>query len=655
MKKLYYLLLFCFLESFSHTIVAQSIDFPQWKEKGEIANLSSPFVGMPAEGMLHEVYVDIVPEDAAEPTVYETTHRIIRLRDESVIDRHNKGYISVYNKEALQEIKVRVIHSDGTVINVPEESFRFIENFENHGPFFIYAVDGLSPGSEIETFYTLKMPEYYFGRHFFQYDYPVQESRIVIRSPKNYKFVAKGYNGFDSFRSTEKDGFLYIAGQTHNIMPLDEERYALYSHSRVRVDHRLASVINGDEENPAFSWIELAGIKRMHLLDNYTSVKEDVKKLIKTQKWNKLKTTAQKIIAAEEFVKSQLRLLDSNEPELSDVKTVLKTKTANRDGAIKLLIYALEQMAIKYSVVFTSPKSNPLPDPDFPFWQAISDAVLYFPTEKKFLDPLDIIFRFGLISDAYIGSYGLFVPDYDPVSLQATAPVIKLLDPTYFPVSENNLDAEVVLNLEEGTASITHRQEYTAYRAQQLRPIYSFVGEEEKAELNKQIFTGMINGAEVKNVQVENTGLTADVQMKPFRISADLSSNGLLEQAGENFIFSLGQVIGPQVEMYQEKDRQCDIAMAHPVRYNRHITVHIPDGYSVKTIDGAVLDKKVKIGDDIAMQFLSGYNQQEDRIVFDLLEEYRNTNLSRMRIEEFRSVINASADYNKAVIIFQKK
>ncbi|MEI9957560.1 MAG: hypothetical protein WDM90_14975 [Ferruginibacter sp.] len=52
---------------------------------------------------------------------------------------------------------------------------------------------------------------------------------------------------------------------------------------------------------------------------------------------------------------------------------------------------------------------------------------------------------------------------------------------------------------------------------------------------------------------------------KPLTIEADITTADLLEVAGKKILVKLGEVIGPQEEMYQEKARQL------PLQWNIHM------------------------------------------------------------------------------------
>ncbi len=67
-----------------------------------------------------------------------------------------------------------------------------------------------------------------------------------------------------------------------------------------------------------------------------------------------------------------------------------------------------------------------------------------------------------------------------------------------------------------------------------------------------------------------------------------------LEKAGNKILVKIGEIIGPQVEMYQEKPRQFDMDVNYPHTLDRTIEFTIPDGYKVKNLNDLVINKVYK-------------------------------------------------------------
>jgi len=123
-----------------------------------------------------------------------------------------------------------------------------------------------------------------------------------------------------------------------------------------------------------------------------------------------------------------------------------------------------------------------------------------------------------------------------------------------------------------------------------------------------------------------------------------------LDKAGKNYLFRIGKLIGPQVEMYQEKKRQSPVELEFPHQYKRKIEVEIPNGYEVKGLES--LDFSIK--PDRSMGFTSTYSMRGNRLVVEVTEYYKEVRYPLEKFEDFRKVINAAADFNKIVLVLEK-
>ena len=129
-----------------------------------------------------------------------------------------------------------------------------------------------------------------------------------------------------------------------------------------------------------------------------------------------------------------------------------------------------------------------------------------------------------------------------------------------------------------------------------------------------------------------------------------------MEDAGDSYIFEVGKVIGTQSELYQETKRVNPIEMQYPNQYDYRITITIPEGYDVEGMNTLVIDKSYKseTGDKIC-KFESNYERDGNQLVITIQEYYRSNEYDLNRYEEFRNVINAASDFNKAAILLKSK
>ena len=121
-------------------------------------------------------------------------------------------------------------------------------------------------------------------------------------------------------------------------------------------------------------------------------------------------------------------------------------------------------------------------------------------------------------------------------------------------------------------------------------------------------------------------------------------------------MLKIGEIIGQQVEMYQEKERKLPIEIEYPHVLDRTIKFEIPKGYQVKNLND--LNINISYNDDKgaeSMSFVSSYTQEGNVVTIRVVENYKQTKYPITQINEFVKVINAAADFNKVVLVLEKK
>jgi len=80
---------------------------------------------------------------------------------------------------------------------------------------------------------------------------------------------------------------------------------------------------------------------------------------------------------------------------------------------------------------------------------------------------------------------------------------------------------------------------------------------------------------------------------------------------------------------------------------NRKIVFEIPGGYSVKNLDDINLSVVHKENDTVTMGFVSNYTKSGNTVTVNIYETYAKIYYPLEQFEDFKKVINASADFNK--------
>ena len=124
---------------------------------------------------------------------------------------------------------------------------------------------------------------------------------------------------------------------------------------------------------------------------------------------------------------------------------------------------------------------------------------------------------------------------------------------------------------------------------------------------------------------------------------------------GDQYLFKLGETIGRQMEMYQEGTRKLPLELDNCHGYYRYITVILPEGYSVANLDKLNMSFKVMQDGKEVTAFNSTYTLTGNVLQITNLEYYNTLSLPIDQYEAYKNVVNAAADFNKIVLVLDKK
>ncbi len=112
-------------------------------------------------------------------------------------------------------------------------------------------------------------------------------------------------------------------------------------------------------------------------------------------------------------------------------------------------------------------------------------------------------------------------------------------------------------------------------------------------------------------------------------------------------------MIGAQSEMYFERDRMFPVENDFNRSYLRVIEFDIPEGYICKNLEQLAMDVFME-GDDMrSCTFTSTVSQEENHVKVEITEYYSNIREPLTNYAAFAEVINAAADFNKVVLLFE--
>ena len=605
----------------------------------------------PCITLKEKVLIEYIIE-GEEVCEYETIHRKSLVLSDKGVEYFNRVYIPTNQTIDIVDIKARSISPTGIITNLDKTNIKEVENLEDKGAYKIFAMEGVEKGSVVELLYTLKQNVGSNGKYIFQEEFPVLQASFTLVSPESLLFNVKGYNCPFTMSDDTIEKKHIISYSIDSMPPLRNEKYASYLANKAKVEYAF-SFNSSSSTTPTNTWASAA----KSLYDAYYDENKDDDKLIKKQ-LKKLKldnmTELEKIRTIEIYLKDNITLKPIRGIRgIESIPFALKNKFTNEEGFTRLFCKFLQQEGINHQLGCTSERTKCKFDKDFMTWQYLYEYVIYFPNIDKYLSPTSSYLRLGMLPDEITNNDVLFLKILTLGSGFITAlPDIKTIPNTTMDKSSTNQIATIELDAANLLAKVHYRHELSGYEANYIQPFYDLLPEDKRNEFIENILKLMNSETKIVDFKLENTNHNESPFDKPFVIDGNIEVKNLIEKAGDNVIFKIGEVIGEQVEMYDEHKRENPIELEFAHNYKRDIRVKIPEGYVVKGTENITMNKVCSSG---AAGFVSSYKIENNVLIVTVDEYYRDVQLPIEQYEEFRKVINASADFNKLAVVFEKK
>jgi hypothetical protein len=631
--------------SYFHEMDADAkVTTPSAKEKTESAYY-----------VLNEVlYEYVYPPKGEGINLYYSHHVRVHLVDDKGVESFNTIDLPAFS-ESSYSIKARTILPDGTVKNLDKKNIREKVDEETGQKRKIFALEGLTPGAEIEYILAMQLGPQLQQRDYFQNAIPIRKAKFELISPKNLVFDTKGYNGFRKVQVDTPSGRVRrIVAEELDVPSLPDERYSNRQTYMPRIDYKFGR--NTDNAAGSAQTWEDYGRK---INANYTATAEDLKRLKNyledDKEYSKLTTDEEKIMWIENHLKTRLTVSkDVRGEDAEDVKYVLKNKVTSEGGMCLMHTYMYQAAGINHEIIYTSDRSKVLFDKDFVSSLNLSEVLIYFPDQDKYIKPDWVFYRYPLLPSDFQGTDALRCAKTEVGGVVMAVGEIHRM-PIQEPITNNHIIyADVSFNLEEGLANAKMKHEMFGVMASGYRPVFLLADKDQQKQVIKDLINVGSQNDKIENSSTANTSFADANKNNPLVISADVESSELLEKAGPDYIVHIGKVIGTQVEMYQDKERVTDINIDFLHHLKRYITVKIPKGYKVKNLNNLVID--IKQGPSGKRYgFLSSYTLEGDVLKIVADEWYCEILTPKSEFEQFRAVINAAADFEKATILLEKE
>lgn len=616
-----------------------------WTEKPQLHKLSSDESKASSVGILKKHIVEYISSIVSDPKRYETEHTITRVNDEKGIGTNNTVYIPMNGVKEVIDIKARTINSKGQVTFLNQDNIKEMKNVQEYGDFKIFAIEGVEKNSEIEVLYTVEKEFDIFGSETLQKDFKIKDVQFLFITGLLNSSI-KTYRTDVPFKDVVIDSVAGKLLQLKDVPAMVEEEYATPNANKIEVAFQCYP--NNQDYSQDMFWGNVAyNVGSKFFPKDITSQPTDDLALITEGKTEM--SIFEKASRVDNFIKTNFTIVKNNNEELTNLDYILKNRSASDYGILKAYGHYLKALQVPYEIVITSNRFQFKFDPDFFIPNMLRDFIIYLPTEQKYIAPDRIENRVGEAPFNLMGNYGLFIQENFDYYFKK----IVEEDPQYSRITRT-IDVTFLEDFEK--VSVEEYQEYTGHWSETNRAVLALSSEQGLKEFKDYLTGSGIEDKEIVEYAVENTDMNQLEYNKPFIVKSKMTSGSLLEDAGDNYIFEVGKVIGIQSELYQETKRVNPIEMQYPNQYDYTITVNIPEGYEVEGLSSLIIDKSYKseTGEKIC-KFESSYQLKDNTLEITVQEYYRSNEYDLNRYEEFRSVINASSDFNKASILFKQK
>jgi len=585
---------------------------------------------------------------------YYLEHKVLWLNSDDRIEEYTKVYLPIANDASQVVINVRIIKKTGEIIVLDKSRILRSEDDETGRDFNYFSIDDVEKGSIIEYYYVIKRrPKFQGAMVDIESDYDKQTVEFDLYAPSNLRFSFKSFNlettvkKIESFK--EKTHWKFLA---KDIKAVNKEEKAPYNATIGFIMYKL-------HENTANNAIITSyNNVAQNLFDFYYSTyskleKKLIHKFAKNFKFDDGLRDENKARIIDLFIKENIYISENDSENLTNV---LKTKTANETGVIKLYIALFEKFDVTHEMVLTSNRLQLKFDKDFEATNFLQEFLFYFPASKKYLSPSKFGTRFGFPPPYFMNNFGLFVTGYDINGKRKAFSEVKFIEGIPASLSSDEMLIEVNFNTKDLTKNrIALERKLNGYYAMNLHPFMNLI---QPNRINEVIDQYFVQNSDKNAKVLKREFINEDPSLfgvKPFVVKFDISSEYFVEKKGDKYLFKLGDLIGPQMEMQQEKKRILPLEAEFNRSYYRTIKIHIPEGYQISNLEDIIIKNSYTTKDKELFIFDSYYTLEGNVLTVTADEHYRETFVEPEIFEAYRTVINSAADFNKVTLVLEPK
>nr|WP_294938514.1 DUF3857 domain-containing protein [uncultured Flavobacterium sp.] len=581
-------------------------------------------------------------------------HEKVLVNTDDAIERNNRVYLPQSRNMSLVKNKVRVFLKNGKVITLDNKDIKEEVDEEKKIKYNYFAITGLEKEAVIEKVFIFEEEPNLDGTTIrVQEEYPVAKFSLELIYPEHLVFKAKSYNGLADAKADEEkyEKRTAITLNENDIVGLEKnEEYANRDSAlkifRYKLDENLANRSKNLYNYKSFASnffdrlhqpLEKKDIKAIEEFCKTINKSNDQQELI----WN-IEDKIKKTIAYSQYFENKATLTE-----------IIKSKQASQYDILKFYTAIFDHFKIENNVVLTSDRNGAPFDKEFESYENLHDLLFYFPGIQKYMTPTEIEYRIPLFPSQLGNNNGLFIKSKEYAGVKMGVSEVEFINLPGTDLTSDTMEITIDLSKDIENPIVSSKFSYGGYSAMNFQPIKDFVSNDEYKTIFNSVIESYTNQKETKNFKTSNEG-TAFIGKKPFLLEFSYTGNELIQKAGNNYLLSMGQVIGKQMELYQQNKRVLPIEIDYPHAYTRKIRIILPKNAETKNLEKINMDNALVLNNKTEAQFKSSYSKKDNEILIENIEFYNIVNYPLEKFEEYKTVINAAADFNKIVLIINQ-
>ncbi len=579
-------------------------------------------------------------------------HIVTVVKTDAGIELNNKVYISNSPGDVVLKQKARVIKTDGTIVELKQSDVK--EQLDENGEveYRYFALEGLEIGCIVEYLdYIQSFPDYSGSVLGYQSNLDKQHIELDIISPTHLDFLVYPVNNMpamklDTLENNVRRKFLV----SENVKALKDEYNSPFNSLLQKSYYKLNKNFDtGNGNFYTYNGVSKIIYDNMFTIQSKSSLKK-IKALVKDMESNGGSNLESKVRYLENKLKSEYSIVESPMRELTQLDFVFEKKVTSENGMCVLFLQTLREAGIKFELVLTSDREVTPFMTEFEGYNFLTQYLIYINDLDKYFAP-SLFSRLGFPPYETTANKGLFIVEkqLDGVGVPISKiKEIKLVAPE---LSQDNIYAHVDFTVDHLEPKVEIEHEVSGYKSIYFQPVLDLLEEERRKKLMDEILVYIDKDCKLENVTYKNDK-SKDAGVLPFSAKATFIGMPLTEAAGDKVLFKVGLLIGPQAAAYNKEERTLPVETEYAKIYNRELKIKLPDDLTVKNLE--ILNMNI-LSKDKSIGFQSSYTLNGNELVIKVVEYYNKVYFPVSEYKDYENVINAAADFNKLVLVLEKK